>query len=245
MDAADKRATDVDGYMNATADWRTDLYAASGGTLMTHAESIELLRGLGVKFTPELKEPKVAMPFDGFTREAYAQKLIDEYKAAGISSDDVFPQSFNLDVIRYWIEHEPEFGRHAVYLDGRDSDRSFDPMDPATWKPGMDELAAMGVRYIAPPLWMLVTVRDGRIVPSAYAEEANKAGLMIVTWTLERSGPLADGGGWYYQSVEAAIDSDGRVYELLDVLARDVGIKGIFSDWPATVTYYANCMGLH
>ena len=24
----------------------------------------------------------------------------------------------------------------------------------------------------------------------------------------------------------------------------DVGILGIFSDWPATVTYYANCMGL-
>jgi glycerophosphoryl diester phosphodiesterase len=32
--------------------------------------------------------------------------------------------------------------------------------------------------------------------------------------------------------------------KLLDVLAKDVGIKGIFSDWPATVTYYANCMGL-
>jgi glycerophosphoryl diester phosphodiesterase len=31
---------------------------------------------------------------------------------------------------------------------------------------------------------------------------------------------------------------------LLDVLARQVGIRGIFSDWPATVTYYANCMGL-
>ena len=30
----------------------------------------------------------------------------------------------------------------------------------------------------------------------------------------------------------------------LDVLARQVGIKGIFSDWPATVTYYANCMNL-
>jgi glycerophosphoryl diester phosphodiesterase len=28
------------------------------------------------------------------------------------------------------------------------------------------------------------------------------------------------------------------------VLARKVGILGIFSDWPATVTYYANCMGL-
>ena len=29
----------------------------------------------------------------------------------------------------------------------------------------------------------------------------------------------------------------------LDVLARKVGIIGIFSDWTATVTYYANCMG--
>jgi glycerophosphoryl diester phosphodiesterase len=31
---------------------------------------------------------------------------------------------------------------------------------------------------------------------------------------------------------------------VLDVLARHVGILGIFSDWPATVTYYANCTGL-
>jgi glycerophosphoryl diester phosphodiesterase len=22
-----------------------------------------------------------------------------------------------------------------------------------------------------------------------------------------------------------------------------VGVRGIFSDWPATTTYYANCMG--
>ena len=70
--------------------------SASGGTLMTHAESIKLFKELGVKFTPELKEPGVPMPFDGFTEEAYAQKLIDEYKAAGIDAKDVFPQSFRL-----------------------------------------------------------------------------------------------------------------------------------------------------
>jgi len=35
-----------------------------------------------------------------------------------------------------------------------------------------------------------------------------------------------------------------HLLELLHVLAQDVGIEGIFSDWPATVTYYANCMGL-
>ena len=93
-------------------------------------------------------------------------------------------------------------------------------------------------------MWMLVTVEGGKIVPSPYAKEAKAAGLNIITWTLERSGPLATGGGWYYQSIKGATTSDGVMYELLDVLAQQVGIKGIFSDWPATVTYYANCMGL-
>jgi len=31
---------------------------------------------------------------------------------------------------------------------------------------------------------------------------------------------------------------------VIDVLAREVGVIGIFSDWPATTTFYANCMGL-
>ena len=83
-------------------------------------------------------------------------------------------------------------------------------------------------------------------MPSPYAKAAREAGLKIITWTLERSGPLGDGGGWYYRSIEpvAKAQGDGAMYELLHVLAQDVGIEGIFSDWPATVTYYANCMGL-
>jgi glycerophosphoryl diester phosphodiesterase len=85
---------------------------------------------------------------------------------------------------------------------------------------------------------------DGDVVPSAYAKAARAAGLDIITWTLERSGPLATGGGYYYQSVAGAVDNDGDTYTVLDVLARDVGVIGVFSDWPATVTYYANCMGL-
>jgi glycerophosphoryl diester phosphodiesterase len=32
--------------------------------------------------------------------------------------------------------------------------------------------------------------------------------------------------------------------DLADVLAKDVRILGIFSDWPAAVTCYANRMGL-
>ena len=184
------------------------------------------------------------MPFDGFTQADYAQKLIDEYRAAGVPPEDVWPQSFNLDDVLYWVRNEPEFGRRAIWLDGRYGDDGFDPMDPATFEPSMWRLKVMGVNTVAPPLWVLVTVEDGRIVPSAYAREAREAGLRIITWTLERSGPLGAGGGWYYQSIAEVTDSDGVVYELLDALAQDVGVEGVFSDWPATVTYYANCVGL-
>jgi glycerophosphoryl diester phosphodiesterase len=247
MDAADATATTVEAYMAGTAPFRTDLY--SPGTLMTHAESVALFQSLGAKFTPELKAPSVEMPFDGFTQEMYAQKLVDEYKAAGIPASDVWLQSFNLSDILYWIKAEPEFGAQAVYLDDRyeandEDEGAIDPLDPATFKPTMAELHAMGVRYIAPPTWMLVTLEGGKIVPSPYAIEAKAAGLNIITWTLERSGLLTGGGGFYFQSIKDATTNEGVVYELLDVLAQDVGVKGVFSDWPATVTYYANCKGL-
>lgn len=83
-------------------------------------------------------------------------------------------------------------------------------------------------------------------MPSAYANAANEAELKIFTWSLERSGPLTQNkGGWYYGSINDAVTSEGAVYELLDVLAQDVKVSGVFSDWPATVTFYANCMGLN
>lgn len=80
---------------------------------------------------------------------------------------------------------------------------------------------------------------------SIYAKRAKEAGLDIITWTLERSGTLTDGGGWYYQSISDVVDNSGDTYALLDVLAKDVGVIGVFSDWPATVTYYASCMKLN
>jgi glycerophosphoryl diester phosphodiesterase len=244
MDAADPAATTVADYLSGTESWRTDLY--SPATLLSHAESIALFASLGVKFTPELKAPSVPMPFDGgYTQTDYAQQLIDEYKAAGVDPRDVFVQSFALDDVRYWIANEPEFGEQAIYLDDRYENWGFDHADPLTWSPTMAELAAAGVKIIAPPMWMLVELsRVGTIVPSRYAQAATAAGLDIITWTLERSGPLDKGGGWYYRTISDAIDNDGDMLVLLDVLARQVGIRGIFSDWPATVTYYANCMGL-
>ena len=243
MDAADVTAATVDDYLGGTASFRTDLYV-DDAQLMTHADSIALFDALGADFTPELKSPSVEMPFDGFTQADYAQKLIDEYKAAGIDPARVWAQSFNLEDVLYWIENEPEFGSQAVYLMDEYNIEGYSPMDAGTWPHTMADLKGMGVNYIAPPTWMLVTLDGETIVPSLLATEAKAAGLNIITWTLERSGPLKAGGGWYYQSIANVTDNDGVTFELLDVLAQDVGVEGVFSDWPATVTYYANCMGL-
>ncbi|MCK6591410.1 MAG: glycerophosphodiester phosphodiesterase [Polyangiaceae bacterium] len=241
MDGSNPNAATVEEYIAGTPDFRTDLYATCG-TLMTHAESIELFKSLGVKFTPELKAPEVPMPYEGnYTQEDYAQQMIDEYKAASVDAANVFAQSFNIDDVVYWVTKEPEFGAQGVYLD----DRVDTPEGYAEAVDGMQSVAAKGVKIIAPPMFALVTLdANNTIVPSEYATNAKAAGLDIITWTLERSGPLATGGGYYYQSVTKGINNDGDTMVMLDVLAQDVGVLGIFSDWPATVTYYASCMGL-
>jgi len=246
MDGFNKNAKDIQSYMAGTPAWRTELYSEAGGTLLTHKESIALFKEFGGKFTPELKEAVVPMPYLGFSQEQYAQALINDYKEAGISPKDVFPQSFNLNDVIYWVQNEPEFGKQAIYLDGRYEQKGFNPAKPEMLKPSMQELYAKGVRYIAPPIWVLLTTgSNGEIIPSAYAKAAKDAGLNIIAWSLERDGPMNKGGGWYHQSIKSAINSDGQIYEVLDVLAQQVGVKGVFSDWPATVTYYANCMGLN
>lgn len=242
MDAGNKDAKTVAEYLDSTANWRTDLYAANGGTLMTHKESIELFKKLGVKMTPELKGASVAMPFDGFTQEMYAQKMIDEYKAAGVDAKRVFAQSFNHDDVRYWIANEPKFGKHAVALEDLNTAE-----DVVAAMARLPQLAADGVQIVAPPTWALVTLdADNKIVPSDYAKAIKAAGMNIITWTLERSGPLKNiaSNPYYYQSVLDGISSDGDTMVMLDVLAKDVGVLGIFSDWAATVTYYASCMNL-
>lgn len=241
MDASNNAARTPAEYLGGTASFRTDLYAGpSSGTLMTHAESIELFKRLGVKMTPELKSASVTMPFNGFTQEAYAQKMIDDYKRAGVAPRNVFAQSFNINDVLYWVRNEAAFGKQAVYLDDANT---------VTDLPSYNDLVGyktQGIQIVAPPIFALLsTDAAGRIVPSAYARDAKSAGLGIITWTLERSGLLADGNnGFYYQSFDSAIKNEGDALQVLDVLARDVGVMGVFSDWPATTTFYANCAGM-
>jgi glycerophosphoryl diester phosphodiesterase len=241
MDAFNPAARTPEEYQGGTEGFRTDLYAGpTSGHLLTHRESIELFKTLNVKMTPELKAPVVPMPFNGLTQEGFAQKLVDDYKAAGVSPDRVFPQSFSRADVLHWVKAEPTFGRQAVYLD--------DAQTPADL-PSAAQLKALkqaGINIWAPPVFALLALGEGdRIVASDAARNAHAAGLGLIAWTLERSGVLADGrNGFYYQTIDRAISRDGDLMTVIDVLARDAKVRGVFSDWPAAVTYYASCMNI-
>jgi len=241
MDAFNPAAKTPAEFLGGTANFRTDLYAGpTSGHLLTHKESIELFKKLGVKMTPELKSPSVLMPFNGFSQQNYAQKMIDEYKAAGVAPQNVYPQSFDINDVTYWVNREPAFGDQAVYLD--DANVLADLPSAAQLR----GYRAMGIKIVGPPTFALLALGPGNtIVPSQYSRDARNAGLDIITWTLERSGILADGNnGFYFQTIDPAIRREGDVMKVLDVLAQDVGIRGIFSDWAATVSFYASCKKL-
>ena len=196
------------------------------GTVMSHRDSIELIRDLGAAFTPELKQPQVTMPFNGFSQQNYADKMLAEYQRASVPVQQVYPQSFNIKDVRYWIEKHPEFAQQTIWLV---------PRQRQIMPPSLKELQSLkneGLRIIAPPIPMLLRQNSrGEVEPTAFAKAAKASGLEIITWTFESANATAAVYG----------DQPGLMLEALDVLAQDIGVSGVFSDWPGTVTYYANC----
>jgi glycerophosphoryl diester phosphodiesterase len=172
--------------------------------------------------------------------------MVDELRAGGVKPGEVWMQSFNLDDVLYWVQHEPAYGRQAVYL--VDYDPATGETVPPLPRAELERIKALGVRIIAPPIPALLTVKNGRVVPSELATTLKAMGFDIITWTFERSDLRrgASQAGFYYAFDPAgeAVRKDSDMYVVLDVLAQQVGVRGIFSDWPGTVTYYANCMGL-
>ncbi|KZM22046.1 Glycerophosphodiester phosphodiesterase [Ascochyta rabiei] len=243
QDGFNPNGTTVKQYMDGTPYFRTDLYASGCPKLMTLNEYIDTVDSWDLKFTAELKTPEVKMPFNGYTQEQYAQDMIDAFKAKNIAPERVWPQSFLPADIFYWIDNEPKFGAQAVYLD----ERVDTPAGYANATASLPALAERGVKIMAPAMFALTKVDNatGEIVPSEYAIAAKENDLELVAWSFERSGWLQiGGGGYYYDYVKSVVNNDGDMYKVLDVLARQVKIKAMFSDWPATVTYYANCFGL-
>ncbi len=234
-DVVDPTATTIATYLSAPPP-RVAVEPTACGTLLTHGESIALIDSLGADFTPELKAPQVEMPFAGMTQTQYADRLIAEYVDAGINPSRVHPQSFSIDDVRHWIANHPEFADQVVYLDPRGRDRDFRPTLAS-----MQELKAAGVTTLAPPMPMLLSRgTDGALEASEYARLAREADLRLITWTFE-AGDATDPQNWLYMNIPGYVAEESQMLEVLHALTEKAGIDGIFSDWPGTVTYYANC----
>ncbi len=254
MDGFNKSAVNVADYQHGIPTWRTELYdtCATVQTLESYIDLVDSLPGYR-NFTPELKsgadDPVTAQYAKfptGYTQEDYARQFAMTFINKGIDPARVWMQSFNPPDIFLWVKEFPEFGRQAVYLD----ESGDTPENYTAAVALLPSLKAQGVNIIAPPFNYLIMEAgpdNQSIVPAPYAIAAKAAGLDIITWTFERSGPLAGvkaDADYYYTSIADAVHTDGQLYEILDILAQEVGIKGIFTDWAATVVYYANCMGL-
>ena len=224
-DVKNSQATSVDEFL-APLDSPVIDQPNQCGIVMSHRDSIELIRDLGAAFTPELKRPEVPMPFNGFSQQDYAKKLLTEYQQAGVPTNQVYPQSFNIDDVRYWIENHPQYAQQTIWLVPRQ--RQIVPLSLAE----LQSLKAEGVHIIAPPIPMLVQQNcNGQVEPTAFAKAAKASGLKIITWTFESA-----------RATKAVYgDTPGLMLETLEVLAQEIGVSGVFSDWPGTVTYYANC----
>jgi glycerophosphoryl diester phosphodiesterase len=163
------------------------------------------------------------------------------------------PDFFIAGVVQ-WIHEFPELGLQAVYLISEEpADKLAGPPSAIAENPPtleeFVEVRNLGVNIIAPPMPVLVkaSANSTQITPSQYARRAWQAGFDIISWTTERSGRivedvLADDEEFYYQTTREALINDGDILCTIDVLAQDVGIIGLFSDWPATTTFYANCL---
>jgi len=212
----------------------TNIHQYECPSILTHREYIGLIMAHGGKYTPELKTPEVDMPYDGqYTQQMYAQQMIDEYIEMDIDPEDVWPQSFNIDDAIYWIEHT-DFGEQVVLLDERYNDNATSTFEE--YSVYLKQASDAGVHIVAPHMSMLVQQDESAafgLVESDYTKVAKQNGLEIITWTLERISPY---DFWDRR--------EGSVYELLYVLAHNVEILGIHTDWPAPVTFFANCMNL-
>jgi len=128
----------------------------------------------------------------------------------------------------------------------------------------------VGVEMFGPPMAILLAADQGSrklsasTLSNAYKhvigipdrlKDPNALFPAISTWSLERSGcpswfetpgiePARIGPcGSYYETVQNhAVYSEADVLLVMDVLFKEIGILGLFSDFPATVTTYANCV---
>ena len=221
---------------------RIDLYSHDCPCVQSHADFVRRVYANGGGFVPEAKMLDWEFSSEEGGRWSFMDRILADYD--GIHPSRVHFQGFDWEDV-YCVANGTAFGANAFALDG-------DYGRMASYSEGqlrmhLQPLVDNGVGMVAPTMFALLDVdgHTGNIVPSAYATVARDMGLDIVAWMFERSEvPLSRGGGFYYSKLVGAVRTESDMIKVLDVLYEDVGIKGIFTNWPSVVTFYANCKGI-
>lgn len=176
-----------------------------------------------------------------YTQEDYAKQLTDEYIELGIDPELVWPASRNWADTIYWVKNTPFKNAVAV-----EENSSVYYLDSNELKKHVKDIYDAGVQLLAAPTWMLVDMENSaevkKIIASNYTRISKEIGFDMIGFAVERSIPASEGGGYYYQTVQERLKHDGDMFFMLQALHKEVGAVGVFSDWPATTTFYANCM---
>ena len=150
--------------------------------------------------------------------------MIQDFIDARVSPRNVYPQSFDINDVLYWVDQfpPPTASRRSISTATGTATTGVYPPSVTDFK----ALRKQGVNIVAPSIPYLLTLdSNDDIVASDYARNANRARMKIITWSHERSGRIVEevlaGSAGYYSTVVAGLENDGDMMTVVDVLARD------------------------
>jgi len=101
---------------------------------MTHKESIALFPLARREVYPGAEDPGGSDALQWLlTRGLRPEADQRNTRKPAVPASNVFPQSFDIADVRYWIKAEPGYGAQAIYLIDDESIPGLNGMDPATW----------------------------------------------------------------------------------------------------------------
>lgn len=215
LDNVNPEALTAKDYVKGILDWRSATFKmqyAGPATLLSHKESIKLFKSLGLKMIPELKRPS---PID-LKKTGLTQR---EYA-------DIFVQ----DYIQAGIQPENVYLQTGLITDieywkmfypAFSQQAVFVTLESTG---SLKSLSNKGVRILAPIYTALINTKGDSITLSDYAKEIKRYGFKVTPWTFERN------------------YSKYNELEIIDTLYQQLDVIGFFSDWPATTSFYANCI---
>ncbi|TPX73999.1 hypothetical protein CcCBS67573_g04745 [Chytriomyces confervae] len=224
--------------------------------LKSKGASIETLADL---FAKNLRDAGFSAPFD------------KTYKDAGKKGTLGIMQTFDRRVAKIWKQNNKDLPVLYLIqspMNTTTTEKDCVSASDCGTPDVLRNLMKLGVELFAPALNGLVTAKNHRYVEHQYSQDikalAEELGLkdkvFLGSWSLERSACVSQYGdgsfnaeaglgaiggcGWYYNSVEgyASFGQHEDALLMMDALFTKAGVVSLFSDFPATVSMYSNCV---